>query len=105
MAEIPNEVITQINNYIDVLEQNGYPIMSAYLFGSYANGLNNENSDVDLALISKKFEGNRFLDKMKILGLQRNFDHRISVLPLIEDDIQNSFFVQSEVIQKGIKLF
>ncbi len=43
-------------------------IDKAILFGSFANGNANENSDIDLALFSDKFSDN-ILDNLDIIGL------------------------------------
>ena len=37
-----------------------------YLFGSYAKGNPNKDSDIDIAVLSKEFEGIRFIDGSKI---------------------------------------
>jgi predicted nucleotidyltransferase len=105
MAEIPDKIETNIRKYIELLDNKGFKIDSAYIFGSYASGYQNEWSDIDLAIFSDKFEGNRMLDKEKILGLNRLIDYRLSPLPLNPTSIIDSLFVQCEVIQKGIKVF
>jgi predicted nucleotidyltransferase len=85
------------------LKSKGFVVNEAYLFGSYVNGIPNEWSDIDLAVVSENFEGNRYLDTGKILGLYRNIDIRLSVLPLSPDSL-DSYFIQKEVIGKGIKI-
>lgn len=92
MVEISIELKKKILDYIELVEQNGFPIRTAYLYGSYVNGENHEWSDIDLAIVSEKFDRNRFNDKMKILGLYRKIDDRISTLPLIPNDLTDSFF-------------
>jgi len=104
MAEIQPNILKIIEDYIFLLENKGFSIKEAYLFGSYAHGTQNERSDIDIAIISEKFEGNRFLDKEKIRGLYRQIDLRISTLPLNKEGLSD-FFIRDEVIQKGIKLF
>ena len=43
-----------------------FPLNEVYLFGSYARGNAREYSDIDLAIVSDKFEGIRFFDKQKL---------------------------------------
>lgn len=105
MAKVSNDILEIIDKYINLLNSNGINIQSAYLFGSYSNGNPNEISDIDLAIISDKFEGNRYLDRMKIKGLYRKIDLRLSPYPIIESDLSDNPFVQQEIISKGIKLF
>lgn len=105
MVEISVDIKDKIMNYINLLKENGFPIKEAFLFGSYAHGKQDEWSDIDLAIVSDKFEGNRFLDKEKIRTLQRQIDNRISPFPLSNEDLIDDWFVKSEILQKGIRIF
>ncbi len=100
---VDSEILSIIEKYLSVLEEKGFPIEHAYLFGSYANGTQNEWSDIDVAVISEYFQGNRFLDKEKIRGLNFAIDTRISVLPLNKESL-DSFFYQHEIIKKRIRI-
>ncbi|MCX6155322.1 MAG: nucleotidyltransferase domain-containing protein [Candidatus Kapabacteria bacterium] len=79
MAQIEPQILKIAQDYILLLEDKGFSIHDAYLYGSYASGTQNEWSDIDLAIISDKFVGNRFLDKEKIRGLYRKIDLRLSI--------------------------
>lgn len=57
MAERVN-AISIANNFVKECIQNGIPVKEAILFGSYAKGNADENSDVDLALIADSFGKN-----------------------------------------------
>jgi predicted nucleotidyltransferase len=103
MAEIQDSIRKPIGQYLELLQTKGFPVKEAYLYGSYANGLPDEWSDIDVAVVSDKFEGNRFLDSEKILGLYSKIDLRLSILPLSPDSL-DSYFIQKEVIGKGIKI-
>ena len=102
MAKIPNLIIINIKNYLKLLEENGFPIQKAIIFGSYTSGTQNEWSNIDLAIVSEGFEGIRILDKQKIRGLNRRIDSRILPLPYKPSDFNESFFVEDEIIKKGI---
>lgn len=51
-----NEVINIVYTYLTVLKQAGISIDKAYLFGSYARNEANEESDIDLLLVSSMFD-------------------------------------------------
>lgn len=104
MVKIPTEIKNKILLYLDLLNKNGFQIEQAYLYGSYANGNSSELSDIDLAIVSDRFEGNRILDKEKIRGLYRQIDQRLSPYPLNKSTLEDSIFVQSEIIKKGIRI-
>ena len=66
MVEIPTLIKNKLYVFLNELSKNNFKIDKAYLFGSYAKGTNNEWSDIDLAVVSENFEGNRLFDKDKI---------------------------------------
>ncbi|TAL67007.1 MAG: nucleotidyltransferase domain-containing protein [Bacteroidetes bacterium] len=104
MVVVKPEILDIAKRYIQLLEDTGYPVKEVYLFGSYSQGREDEWSDIDIAVVSDKFEGNRFLDKEKIRGLYRKVDNRLSILPLNSSSL-DSYFIQHEIINKGIQLF
>ena len=50
------DAIIIVKRYIDNLNKAGFPIKKAYLFGSYARNEANENSDIDVLLVSGIFD-------------------------------------------------
>ena len=66
MHQIPSKVTFIIKHFINELQKNNIPIKEAILFGSYARGNYHDWSDIDLALVSDAFEGERFRDRNKI---------------------------------------
>ncbi len=66
MAEIPDKAKLIIDRFLSELAEDGIGIEQAILFGSYAQGTFDEWSDIDLALVSSTFEGDRFRDREKI---------------------------------------
>ncbi len=52
MVEIDASVMATVNKFLKKVEENGIPISSAYLFGSYAQGRGSKWSDIDVAVIS-----------------------------------------------------
>lgn len=103
MVEIKSEILNHSIQFLKLLEERGIVINSAYIYGSYASDTFNDFSDIDLAIVSEMFEGNILVDVDKFVGLSRQIDNRISVLPLNNDSL-DSYFVQKEIIQKGYKI-
>jgi predicted nucleotidyltransferase len=70
-------VIKIINRYLELLRKNGLKIDKAYLFGSFARGDENHESDIDLMIVSKIFDS----ENDKAVGLAwkitRQVDSRI----------------------------
>ncbi len=104
MAKIPTDILSIVQKYIRLLDQNGFPIRTAILFGSYAKGTFTEWSDIDLALVSDRFEGARFWDKDKIRRFKSLTDYRISPAPYRPEDFtQDNLFIR-EILETGVRI-
>jgi uncharacterized protein len=73
-----------------------------YLFGSYAKGTNKEDSDIDVAIVVKKMDGDFFLVNPLLCTLRRQIDDRIEPI-LIESDFDEAGFLE-EIQKNGIEV-
>src|SRR4030042_6050306 len=92
----PQEVVNKkdltieiVTRYIEELEKNKIHIIEAFIFGSHAKGKTRPESDIDVALISDAFTGDRFEDRRKILPFRRKINNRIEPIPLNPEDFNN----------------
>lgn len=99
-----NSTIEIISRYIEELEKNGIPISEAYLFGSHAKGKARPESNIDIALISVAFTGDRFEDRRRIVPLRRKIDSRIDPIPFRPEDFHNGGTLAEEIRKTGIIL-
>jgi len=104
MVVATTTVIDLVNQYIEVLKKNNFPVLEAILFGSYALGTPKEESDIDLAIISDAFTGNRFEDRRKIVPFRRGIDSRIEPIPFRPDDFKNGGNLIDNIKETGIHL-
>jgi predicted nucleotidyltransferase len=102
MIKIPDLVNKKIHLFIDELERNNIHIQKAILFGSFALGTANEWSDIDLALVSDRFTGDRFDDREMIREYKAVAGWDISPYPYTPADFDASFFVRDEILEKGL---
>lgn len=81
-----------------------YRIEAIILFGSYAKGTENKDSDIDIAIISSDFS-DIIEDGAKLIGLTWKIDTRIEPHPITTEDYKNvsNPFIK-EVIDTGIKV-
>ena len=96
------DIINIVKKYIDEISKK-FEIKSVYLFGSYAKGTNNQDSDIDVAIV---LDSNiDTIDLMiDLMILTQNIDLRIEPHPIkIEDFEEGNPFVQ-EIIDTGIKV-
>lgn len=100
---IDSRIMESIKKYIEKISQY-YRIEAIILFGSYAKGTENEDSDIDIAIISSDFS-DIIEDGAKLIGLTWKIDTRIEPHPITTEDYQkvSNPFVR-EVVNTGIKV-
>jgi predicted nucleotidyltransferase len=69
MSETRRQITTLISRYVAALEARGIPVERVILFGSHAAGHAQEWSDIDIAVISPKFDALSLLERYEQLGL------------------------------------
>lgn len=82
-----DEVKKIVKNYAQVLRDNGFLFSNIYLFGSYASGRANKDSDIDVAIVSNKTKD--YLNtKMLLWKLAGKADSRIEPTLIDEKDFR-----------------
>ena len=104
MAASTSRIAAVVRRYLDELGRNGIPIREAYLFGSYAQGRVHEASDIDVAVISEKFTGDRYADRRRIVPLRRAIDSRIEPIPFRPDVFGRGGVLIDEIKAHGIRI-
>lgn len=78
-----------------------FDVKTIILFGSYAKGKAKQNSDIDIAIIVDKIEGDILDLNLQLFQLRRNIDERIEPI-LLSDQNDRSGFLSS--IKKNGKI-
>ena len=99
------QVTNTIKNYYSLLLRAGFPIKKIILFGSYSSGKQAENSDIDIAVVLKKFTDDKFSTRLQLMKFCRGFDEVIEPHPFLEKDFNNSNPFVSEIIKNGVVLY
>lgn len=104
MDKIAENIKKIIIDFINALGKNNFHIQKVFLFGSYANGTNNDNSDIDVALIFDEYISDRFDTQVELMKLRRNIDLRIEPHPFDNSSFNlNNPFVY-EIVHSGIEI-
>ncbi len=74
---VKREIIILIQKFLNYLEQEGISVDRAFLYGSYARGEENEESDIDVLLVSDIFDKNDDKPIGKTWRISRSIDTRI----------------------------
>jgi predicted nucleotidyltransferase len=78
-------VIKSIQNYLRAVEQKGIPVKYGVLFGSYARGRPHEWSDIDLLVVSPRYDKKwTHKDWAKLWLIAAHTDVRIEPIPVGE---------------------
>lgn len=102
--KINKEIEDIVFKYVQKINEkyNAYAII---LFGSYAKGTQNEDSDIDIAIVIDEFKDNIIDEAVEFMKIRRDIDYRIEPhIIRIEDykEVSNPFV--KEVIDTGIRV-
>lgn len=104
MAQATIAIIEAIQRYVRALEADGIHVDAAILFGSFAKGTARDESDIDVALVSNSFSGNRFDDRRRIVPLRRTIDGRIEPMPFRPEHFAEGGNLVDEIKKDGIRI-
>lgn len=104
MAQIPNKVILLIKQFILDLKKNDIVISRAILFGSYAHGGYNEWSDIDIALVSDDFIGDRFADRNKIRKIKLSVSSDLEPIPYTTKSFSADDPFVKNILETGVTI-
>ena len=93
------EVLKLAKKYADIIE-NEIGSNRVYLFGSYAKGNFNTDSDIDLAVIFKDYDESIDM-QLELMRLRRNLDSRIEPHQFKEKDFNISNPLAFEILTYG----
>ena len=94
------------NNVINIAEQFAQEVSQKYdcvgiiLFGSYAKGTYNIDSDIDIAVILKDYD-NLMNIQLELMRLRRKIDIRIEPHPIKESDFNENNPLANEIKKHG----
>ena len=85
-------VIDSVRMYLQKVNENGIPVAFGVLFGSQARGTSDDQSDIDLLVVSQHFDGKKDKRETSLLWqLTVDTDSRVEPIPVgerewLEDD-------------------
>jgi predicted nucleotidyltransferase len=98
------------NNALIVAQQYAEVILShfndaeIYLFGSFAKGTNNDESDIDIAIVFSNYT-NLLEIQLELMKLRRKIDSRIEPHPFRKEDFTQANPLAYEIISHGKQLY
>jgi predicted nucleotidyltransferase len=104
MAASEDSPIGIIKKYIERLTANNIPVQKVLFFGSYIKGTNRVDSDIDVAIISSVFKGDRYSDRRMIVPFRRGLDSRIEPMPFTPEDFMKGGVLIDEIKKTGYSI-
>ena len=82
---VARTIIETVRHYLQVVGESGIPVSFGVLFGSQVRGTAREDSDIDLLVVSRHFDGKKEFDKVnKLWQLTARTDDRVEPIPVGE---------------------
>jgi len=79
---VDRSIVKAVRDYLSTLEARGFPVGFGVIFGSWATGTANEWSDIDLVVVSPRFDGpSEFRDVTFLWRTAARTDNRIEPVP------------------------
>jgi len=94
-----------IEYYLRLIRQKYDGIEKVFLFGSYAKGKSNQDSDIDLALIFKDLDDSEKFDiQVQLMLIASQIDSRIEPHPISFNDFNSGNPFVVEIQRTGIEI-
>jgi predicted nucleotidyltransferase len=82
---VARSVIESVRIYLRKVNENGIPVSFGVLFGSHARGTSDDQSDIDLLVVSQHFDGKKDKRETSLLWqLTVDTDSRVEPIPVGE---------------------
>ena len=91
---------------LDIAQRYAYAVNANYdsirifLFGSYAKGNFNDDSDIDIAVVLKNYSSQTDM-QLELMRLRRKIESRIEPHPFRESEFERSNPIVDEIIKYG----
>ena len=98
-----NDAIRLSKNYVEKVKQNRINVLDAWLFGSYAKGNYNDDSDIDIALILPE-NTMSFDTDVRLMALRKGNETMIETHTYSPHDFLANIPIVRQIKQYGFRL-
>ena len=92
-------------NYLLRLKENNIDILDAWLFGSYARGTHQENSDIDIAIVVNDNVPISFETEVMLMTYRRGEEILIEPHVFSKSDFNQSLPLVNQIIKSGVNIY
>lgn len=103
IRQIPQaEAVQLVRKFLRILKLQDIRVEAAYLYGSYATGVADADSDIDVAIISSSLSGDRLQDWMQLTTRATDVDLRFEVVGFRPEQFRDEHPLAWEIKTRGI---
>jgi len=88
-----------------LLLKDGYPVEKVFLFGSQIKNQIKTESDIDIAIVLKKYSKDRFTTRLELMKYCRQFDEVIEPHPFLSSDFNDENPFSATIVREGIEVY
>ena len=104
MAALPSPIKQVIQDYVTKISSQ-IPVEKVILFGSYAKGTFDSDSDIDIAIFSNHFRKMDEIEGFRFLFTQAmDYDADLQPLAFTMEDYENPMGSVEEILKTGIEI-
>lgn len=101
MAKRQSSINSIIKKYLSALKKDNIFVSQAILFGSSVKRKGDKWSDIDIAIVSETFEGNRLADRARIRRTTLSVSSDLSPIPFRPEDFTPDDPFVREILSTG----
>ncbi|QQS51980.1 MAG: nucleotidyltransferase domain-containing protein [Bacteroidota bacterium] len=99
-----NDALRISREYLNRLKNSNIGFSDAYLFGSFANGNQHENSDIDIAIVLKENVIHTFDTDVQLMLNRKGEETIIEPHAFSKDEFNYNQPIVNQIIKYGIKI-
>lgn len=102
---VNRQITAVVRRFTDHIKKSGIPVRYAVLFGSWAKGNANKDSDIDVCLVSPRFGQDELSEMQYLMRETMHVDDRIEPIPLSVEDYETDatpFIIEIKKYGKAI---
>lgn len=103
MAHGNDDVIKIVRHFLDEIQKT-HKVEQAFLYGSYAKGVSNKWSDIDIAIVSQDFSDDLLKERLALTKIAIPIDDRIEPKPFNKKSFDPNDPLVYEITRNGIQL-
>lgn len=99
-----NDAIRISINYLNRLKSTNIKFSEAWLFGSFAKGSYNDNSDIDIAIVLDDSVSHSFDTEIQLMILRKGEETMIEPHTFSKEEFNNNIPIVKQIIDNGIRI-